>query len=89
LSVAGHHIPAAPENLPNPKQMMVNLARKSRKRAIREDMVPVPGTTARVGPGYTFRIMEFATTLWRPEVAARVSNSLARCISALQRVTTQ
>lgn len=84
LSVPVHRIPADPEAIDNPKLYLVNLARRSRKRASREDMVPAPGTTARVGPGYSARIIEFASKIWRPEVARAASPSLARCMAALR-----
>jgi len=85
LSVPAGRIPGNPDNLQDPKREVVDLSRRSRRRAIREDMVPAPGTSSRVGPAYTARIIEFATTLWRPRVAAANSTSLSRCIAALER----
>ena len=85
LGVGVSTIPNEPDSLPNPKQTLVNLARRSRRRAIREDMVPVRGTSSRVGPGYSSRIIEFATNLWRPGIAVERSPSLSRCVAALQR----
>lgn len=85
LSIKVGRIPASPDEVVTPKHELVELARRSRRRAIREDMVPTPGTSARVGPGYTARIIEFAAERWRPEVAKRSSPSLARCIVALER----
>lgn len=84
LSVPIHRIPADPDRLINPKLELVNIARRSRRRAIREDLVPAPGTSARVGPGYTSRVIEFATDLWRPLAAANLSGSLARSITSLE-----
>lgn len=85
LSVPTHRIPWNPDLLQHPKMEIVSLARRSRRRDIREDMVPVTGTSARVGPGYTARIMEFAANVWNPQTARRQSLSLARCIAALER----
>jgi len=85
LRVAPSLVPTQPELLADPKLGMVNLARRSRNRAIQLDMVPAPRTTARVGPGYTGRIVEFTLNHWRPRVAAHASLSLARCIAALER----
>jgi hypothetical protein len=85
LAVRTGRVTENPDDLRDPKQRLVNLARDSRRRAIREDMVPARGTSARVGPGYTARIIEFATTRWRPEVAAVRSPSLTKCIAALRR----
>jgi hypothetical protein len=84
LSVAVGRVPELPDLEAHPKQTLVNLARRSRKRAIREDMVPAEGTSAIVGPGYTSRLIEYASTHWRPAIAARRSPSLARCIAALE-----
>jgi hypothetical protein len=85
LKVGKQSIPMNPESLDDPKQALVNVARHSRDRAIREDMVPEQGTTTRVGAGYTSRIIEFASRHWDPGAAARNSESLLRCIQALQR----
>lgn len=67
-----------------PKQALVNLARTSRRRAIRDDMVPREGSGRAVGPGYTSRIIEFVSNHWRPEQAAHVSDSLRRAIARLE-----
>jgi len=83
LSVPLSRIPHDPDMIRYPKQVMVNLARQSRRRAIREDMVPAEGISAQVGPGYSARIIEFAATLWRPNVARTLSLSLAGCMTAL------
>jgi len=87
IRVPKARLPIEPERVRDPKQTLINLARTSKLRAIREDMVPAPGTSARVGPGYSARIIEFASTSWRPAVAADRSVSLRRCIESLQRLT--
>jgi hypothetical protein len=79
LSVPVSRMPQDPEGLTDPKQEMVNLARRSRKRAIREDMVPRPGSGRSVGPAYTSRVIEFAQTTWDPLVAEQQSASLLSC----------
>ena len=89
LSVPVKAIPAEPDSIPDPKQLMVNLARRSRRRAIREDFVPNPGSGQPVGPAYASRMIEFiqdSEAGWRPEVAAQNSNSLQRCIAAISRL---
>jgi len=89
LSVARTRIPSRPEDENNPKQTMVNIARSSRRRAIREDMVPRDGSGISVGPAYTSRLIEFAEAVWRPAVAARVSESLHSCIESLNQLSPQ
>lgn len=86
LGIANATIPPNPDALPNPKRTLVELATRSTRRAIREDMVPKPGLSSVVGPAYASRIAEFAREHRRPLVAARRSTSLARCVRALQRL---
>ncbi len=86
LSVAKGKVPCDPETLPNAKAEMVNLARHSRRRAIREDMVPREGSGRAVGPAYPSRLIEFVTMHWRPEIAAQRADSLGRAIACLKRL---
>ena len=62
LSVVRNKIPAEPEQLDDPKTEMVNLARRSRRRAIRKDMVPRAGSGRSVGPAYASRLIEYVQT---------------------------
>jgi hypothetical protein len=84
LSVPVSKIPPNPETLPNAKQFLVSLAGQSRKKAIREDMVPRPGSGRMVGPAFTSRIIEFASAAWRPDAAEQVSESLAGCMASVR-----
>ena len=87
LSISQSLIPHHPEKLMDPKQQLVELSKRSRKRAIREDMVPTPTGGRKIGPGYTACLIEFIhnTSLgWRPDIAAIRSESLSRCIKCIQ-----
>jgi hypothetical protein len=84
LSVSPARVPRAPESLPDPKRFVVELARVSRRRDIREDMVPSPGGGRDVGPAYVSRIVEFTEKHWHPATAGRNSDSLRRCIGAIK-----
>jgi hypothetical protein len=89
LSVPVSRVPIEPESELNPKQTMVNLAAKSKRRSIREDMVPRPGSSRLVGPAYTSRLVEFIQSpeaLWRPNCAAHHSQSLQRCMRCLEQL---
>lgn len=84
LSVSPSRVPADPESESYPKQVVVDLAARSRRRSIREDMVPRPGSGRSVGPAYTSRLIEFVQSpLWRPIIAAERSQSLLRCRNCL------
>jgi hypothetical protein len=85
LGISAARVPGDPDRVPDPKGMIVNLARHARRRELREDMVPRSGSGARVGPGYASRIMEFAGRDWRPRTAVGNSPSLASCVAALRR----
>ncbi len=84
LGISPTVIPREPEKLENPKQTLVNLARRSRRRKLRNDMIPSPGTSGIVGPGYVTRIQEMIYGYWNVQVAAESSISLKRCIERLR-----
>lgn len=84
LGVPGSAVPANPEELDDPKAGLVNLARASRRRDVRRDMVPREGSRRRVGPAYCSRLVEFVKDRWRPGVAASRSDSLRRAVESLR-----
>ena len=89
LSVGASHIPLDPEKLDSPKSTMVEIARHSRRRGIREDMVPRPESGRKVGPAYASQLIECAGDSkrgWRPNVAAEISDSLNRCMRCMLRL---
>ena len=86
LGVSRKKILCDPEHLEDPKGTMVNLARASRCREIREDMVPRPESGRQAGPAYTSRLIEFVSHYWRPGVAAQHSESLERALSCISRL---
>ncbi len=92
LGVPAGEIPGNPDEVADPKRLIVDLARRSRRRAVREDIVPLAGSGQPVGPAYTSRMIEFVQDTesgWRPEIAATNSDSLARCISAISGLIAQ
>lgn len=84
LSVPVGAVPEQPEVLHRPKRSLVDLARRSNRRSVRDDMIPARGTSAQIGPGYAARLIEFTTERWRPGRAAARSDSLARCLASLR-----
>jgi hypothetical protein len=87
LRIPRQRVPVLPEAEVDPKTTLVRLARFSRSRAIREDMVLRAGSGAKVGRGYVGRLIEFVASdhphAWRPAVAAEYADSLRRCLDAL------
>lgn len=78
LGVPLAHIPQEPEQLDDPKQTLVDIARRSRRAAIREGIVPRQESGRQVGPGYTLLMVDYAGTLWRPAAAELHADSLRR-----------
>lgn len=76
-------LPGSPETLRDPKQTLVNLARRSRRKAVRAALAPAPGISATVGPEYVATLQEFVAKQWRIEAARTVAPSLDRCLVRL------
>lgn len=92
LGVAISRIPRNPEAIADPKRAMVDLAARSRRAEIREDMVPRARSGRRQGPAYESRLVEYVSDSevgWRPDVAASDCESLNRCLHALDRLCRQ
>lgn len=83
FQVSRERLPPNPEVLVDPKAEIVRLARRSRSRVVRQDMVPPVIGGAAVGPGYTARVIEYVQTSWDPLAAAAGSASLRRCFRKL------
>lgn len=75
-------VPYQPEELPDPKATLVQLARRS--RAYKQDFCPRVGTTSKVGIGYNDILRDFVRDFWRPEVAANECGTLRRTLHRLQ-----
>ena len=59
LSIPVKRIPLSTDSIPEPKEFFVSLARKSKKRRLRDELVPKPGAKIPVGYGYNTRLSEF------------------------------
>jgi len=86
LGVPASRIPSDPEQLSDPKREIVALAAQSRKRAIREDVVPEQGAGQKVGSGYSARLIEFVEDHRDITQAAQYAPSLQRAIDCLSRI---
>ncbi|GAB6286390.1 MAG: hypothetical protein STSR0009_25910 [Methanoregula sp.] len=89
ISVPLSRITTDPEDLPYPKEYLINLARQSTDRNVVRDMVPRPGSGRTEGSAYISWMIDFVHNTrrgWRPEIAASHADSLARCIRCLKRL---
>lgn len=83
LGVPLHRIPSDTDTIAQPKELIVSLARKSKRKDIRRDLLPAVGGTAAIGPGFNPRLGEFIASRWRAQRAANGSASLRRTIERL------
>ena len=84
LQVERRLFPVNPDRDVHPKRTLVNIARHSRRRALRADLVPDLGSFGVVGKGYTPAMTHFIETVWHPKRAAQRSESLRKAIAAIR-----
>ncbi len=84
LQISGTNIPANAESVDNPKELIVSLARNSKARIIRQGMVPMPNSRAKVGPDYNGLLVRFVLSNWDVHAAAKKSVSLAKALRRLE-----
>lgn len=82
IGISGKKIPMNCEEIQNPKEFIVTLARRSSKRTIRADIVP-EGISS-VGPGYNPKMEEFILNHWNIENAISNSRSLGKAVHRIR-----
>lgn len=86
LKVRASAIPHAPEDEVDPKRKLVDIARSSTNKRVREAFVPRPGAGRKAGPGYEASLIEFGHRHWRWREAAKRCPSLKSCLAALRKL---
>lgn len=84
LGIPENRIPNDVDAIENPKDFLVNLARKSRIKRLKDDLVPRNGSSASIGPDYNSRLSGFINNVWDVKVAINHSDSLNRVFLKLQ-----
>ena len=77
------NVPIIPDLETDPKRTLINLVRKSRKRSIKTDIIPL-NDKAKIGPDYNGRLTEYVQDYWDINRARLSSRSLDRAINQLQ-----
>ena len=85
FSISQNLVPLKPDNETDPKRIVISLAKRSRKREIREAVVPID-EYASIGPGYNIQFQNFIQNSWDIESARKNSPSLDRAIKSLERI---
>ena len=83
LGISVDLIPGDADRIPDPKQLLINLAKKSRKRDLREAIVSEPNSTAKIGKDYNGQLIHFVNESWQVASAQTNSPSLKRAMNAL------
>ena len=81
MSIPVNKIPVNTQDIAEPKQYIINLARKSRKKNIQDI---VPKGIAKQGPGYNIVLQKFVYEQWDAEKAAQCNESLRKAIDRLK-----
>ncbi len=82
LGVPIANFPLAPDELPDPKQFLLNVIKRKGHRKWHKEMLP-RGQTASIGPMYNEKLCQFIEKRWSPAQAAQHSTSLKKAIDAL------
>lgn len=83
LGISETLINRRPEALADPKNHLIQLARRSRKKDIADAIVPARGTSVVVGREYNQTLLPFVHNIWDINSAAKRSESLRRAVEAI------
>ncbi|OMG64418.1 hypothetical protein AUR61_011225 [Stutzerimonas balearica] len=76
-------VPREPDDIRDPKQSLLSIIRKSKRRDLKEEMLPGKKSKAPVGLGYNLHLSTFIRENWSLARASNNSPSLARAIPRL------
>lgn len=82
LGVSKANFPINPDMEIDPKRTLISLVKRSRKRHIKEDIVPI-NDNAQIGPNYNERLMQYVSDYWDLDRAMQKSSSMRRAHNCL------
>jgi len=85
LGIRERIVPSDVDALHDPKAALIQLAKRSRFKHVRNGVAPKSGSTASQGPVYNSFLAAFVSEIWDVSVAATGSPSLARTLEKLAR----
>lgn len=83
LSISIDLIPDNVDEIADPKEFLINLARRSNKGSLRKAIVPDKDSTAKIGKDYNGQLIQFVNRDWKINIAKEHSPSLARTIKTI------
>lgn len=84
LGLSLSDLPLNPDEILDPKALVIMLAEKSRKRNVRKAIVPARKSTAKIGPDYNGMLSFFVQSEWSLKNAIKYSPSLFRAYEAIK-----
>lgn len=84
LGISERLVPKDPDILLDPKEKLLSLVKRSKKRCLKEDILPLAGKHVTVGPAYNSSLAKYVLEFWNPQRAAGCSASLQKAIRALE-----
>jgi hypothetical protein len=84
LGIRENLIPSPADNISDPKRFLIDLTKKSKKRSLKNDIVPREESTAKQGPNYNEPLIKFVNSSWQVELARHNSPSLERTVMAIK-----
>lgn len=86
IGVSSSNFPNNPDLEVDPKRTLINLVKRSRKRSLKSDIIPI-NENAKIGPNYNGALMEFVFKEWSVSRAMQKSESLRKAYDYLDRYT--
>lgn len=84
LGIRVSRLPQDLDSVTDPKRLLLALTRQSRRRQLREAILPPSSSSRTQGPDYNARLIEFVWSHWRLSVARSHSLSLRRAENRLK-----
>ncbi len=83
LGISKNILPKEPDTLVNAKDSLLRFVLRSRKRGLKDALIPSRGSTARVGPDYNATLGFFIQKQWDVYEASKTSPSLNRTLHSI------
>ncbi|WP_197673209.1 hypothetical protein [Leptolyngbya sp. O-77] len=83
LGISVNLIPHNIDSEPDPKRLLIELTKRSRRRSLRDAIVPPQGSTAKIGRDYNGQLIQFVNQNWQANTARACSRSLDRAMNAI------
>ena len=85
INAKSDDITKTPDDLADPKNYFLEAVQATAPADMRNDLIPRNyNRYPRIGPAYNIQMCKFVEQRWRPHVAMKRSDSLARAVTAIQ-----